>query len=71
MQCNGEAFEFLGCEGPQPSSSITAFQVRNGHEPLNPNSEIVTTDSTDFTDFEQVIGVTGRNAFRAKASGCH
>jgi hypothetical protein len=36
---------------------------------LNLNFEIETTDSADFTDFEEVIGDERANLFVAKASG--
>jgi hypothetical protein len=36
---------------------------------LNLNSEIETTDSADFADFEEVIGVSNTNLFVAKLQG--
>jgi hypothetical protein len=38
--------------------------------PLNPDSEIGTADSTDFTDFEEVIEDDRTNLFVPKTSGC-
>ena len=37
--------------------------------PLSPDSEIGTTDSTDFTDFEEVIGDERTNLLEAKLQG--
>jgi len=36
---------------------------------FNPDSEIGTADSTDFTDFEEVIGDGRMNLFMAKLQG--
>ena len=38
---------------------------------LNPNSEIETADSADFTDFKGVIGVVRTNLFLVKLQGVY
>jgi hypothetical protein len=66
---------FVDQEKPGPRRlSITPRRRQNVGEPsrfapLNPDSEIGTTDSTDFADFEEVIGDARTNFFVAKLQG--